>query len=413
MKPRVAVMLALSLALAAGCTRGDGPPPALPPVDPVDEAAAVKSANQFALELYANMADEPGNLIYSPFSISTAMGMAHAGARGNTAEQMARTLHFPAKQDNLHAALAGILGKAQKSDAGGLEVRIANALWLQRGFAVEKPFTDTIKASYGAGPREVDFKGDGESARQAINRWVADETKEKIKDLLQPGDLTPLTRLVLTNAIYFKGNWAARFAKEDTRQLHFFRTSKDSVPVQMMSQCATYPFWENDSLQICAMPYAGKQVSLLVIVPRRADGLPELTKGLTADRIAEWTGKLSEQRINIYFPRFRSMLRQSLKDRLSKMGMPDAFNPDSADFSGITGREKLHISDAIHEAVIEVNEEGSEAAGATAVIMAAKGPGPIVVEPPSFYANRPFLFIIRDNRTGCFLFVGRMSDPTK
>jgi serpin B len=343
--------------------------------------------------------------------------MTFAGARGSTAEEMAKTLHFPSDEKRLHPALADLVDKIHSEQGNGYELAIANALWIQKGFDLQPSFLDTTKQHYDAGAREVDFVGDPETARNTANQWVAKQTNEKIRDLLQPGDLEPLTRLVLTNAIYFKGSWAARFPKGDTRVQFFFRSQKDEVRVPFMSQCATFPYWDGTSFSAIEFPYAGKHLSMMILLPRKIDGLPEFEKNLTIEKLKEWQGKLTEQQINVYLPRFKVSSRFHMKATLMAMGMSAAFDKERADFTGITGDDaanKLHISNVIHQAFVEVNEEGTEAAGSSGVIFEAKsGGGPAVHEPPTIYINHPFLFVIRDNRSASILFMGRVTDPSK
>jgi serpin B len=411
------VFLGCLLILATGCIGTKEEPAPGPAVDGIAEAELVKNNNQFAFDLYAKIRGEPGNLFVSPASISTALAMTYAGARGTTAEQMAKTLHFPADEKKLHPTLAGLNKKIQAGQGKGYEIQMANALWVQQGFGLQPAFLDTMKSHYGAGVREVDYIGGTDAACKSINGWVEQQTKERIKGLLQPSDLDKLTRLVLTNAIYFKGSWGARFPKTGTRDRPFYRKNGDFVTFPMMAQCAPFPYWESDTLQVAEFPYVGKQLSMSIFLPRSAEGLPAFEKTVTPEKIAEWSSKLSEQKINVYLPRFKVTQRLDLKESLRDMGMPLAFDSDKADFTGMTGtdpQKKLHISKVIHEAFVEINEEGTEAAGSTAVVGTAKSvKGPVEPEPPTFEANRPFLFVIRDNRSGSILFIGRLSDPTK
>jgi serpin B len=416
MNPILRVLCITLLLPVAACSRTNVATPDVPANNGIDPTELVKANNQFALDLYAKLTAEPGNRFFSPFSISTALGMTYAGARGTTAEEMARTLHFPPDHKRLHPTLNGLLGKIQSEQGTGYEIQLANALWLQKGFGLQAEFLDVTKTHYQAGLREVDFEGSPGDARNAINAWVDQNTKGKIKELLAPSDVSPLTRLVLANAIYFKGDWAARFPPADTHDSNFYRKNGDPVKVRLMAQCGNFAFFENDAFKMVEMPYVGKQLSMLAFVPQSAEGLPEFEKTLTPDKIASWSGQLVEQRINVYFPRFKSALRLELQNQLRSLGMVQSFDPSQADFTGMTGadpQKKLHISKVIHEALVEINEEGTEAAGATAVVVTRKGGGSIVPEPPTFRADRPFLYMIRHNPTGSILFMGRLVDPTK
>jgi serpin B len=389
-----------------------------PDVEGISQAELVKGNNQFAVELYARVGKEPGNLFVSPYSISTAMGMTYAGARTTTAEQMAKTLHFPADERRLHPTFAGLRKEILAGQGKGYEIQTANALWPQKGYGFRTEFTDTVRQLYNASVQEVDFVDAREPARSTINDWVAKETRDKIMGLLQPGDLTELTRLVLTNAIYFKGDWAAQFPKAGTQPRYFYRKNGDYVTTPQMAQCAEFPFWQDDTLQVAEFPYVGKHLSMVVVLPRSAEGLPAVEKTLSPEKLADWIGKLKTTKINVFLPRFKARTRLDLKEQLSALGMPVAFDRDNADFTGMTGTDpnkKLHISKVIHEAFVEINEEGTEAAGATAVIEEAKSAKgtPSVVVPPTFRADRPFLFVIRDTRSGSVLFMGRLADPSK
>ncbi|HZZ78964.1 MAG TPA: serpin family protein [Gemmataceae bacterium] len=377
--------------------------------EPAVDAELVKNGNRFALEWYAKAKDDSRNLIISPLSATTAMGMTYSGARGQTAKEMAAILRFPPEQAKLHSGMHGLLKKMTAKRASG-ELDIANSLWAQQGFALETDFLNTVKTQYGATVREIDFK-DGANAAGRINDWVAKQTKNKIPALLEPGDLTPLTVLVLANTVYFKGNWQARFEKQATLDARFYRKPGDPVDVKMMSQLANFPYWGDNALQMIQLPYAGNQVSMLILLPGSADGLPDVEKSLTPDKLSELMAKLKEQKVNVHLPRFKARSRLDLKENLIAMGMKAAFDKDNANFTGMCP-QLVHISKIVHEAIIEVNEEGTEAAGATAVEVEKKGPGP-GVRFPTFDANRPFLYLIRDNSTGCILFMGRLRDPSK
>jgi serpin B len=377
---------------------------------PADVAALVKGDTAFALDLYKQLCKEKdaekGNLFLSPFSISSALALASAGARGDTLTEMETALHLPA-QDRLHPAFA-VLNR-QTNGGGekrGYQLRTANALWGQKDHGFQPAFLKLTKDHYGAGLNEVDFAGDAEGARKTINTWVERETQDKIKELLKPGVITGTTRLVLTNAIYFKGDWAIQFKEKFTRELPFVRGDGGKVKVPMMFQSAVFKHYYAEDLQALEMPYAGKELSMLVLLPAKADGLPALEKGLTADRLSEIVGKLEAHEVDVSLPRFKTTVEFQLNETLQALGMKKAFMDGSADFSGIDGRRDLHISAVVHKAFVEVNEKGTEAAAATGVVFA-------VSKPPDFTADHPFLFLIRDRRNGSILFLGRINDPTK
>jgi serpin B len=295
-------------------------------------------------------------------------------------------------------------------------IDIANGLWVQKGYPLQPSFLQTAKSSYDADAREVDFEADTASARQAVNGWISERTRGKIKEILDPADLDANTRLVLASAIYFKGDWVNSFPPKGTRKDRFYRKPGDFVDVSMMGQLAMFPYLETDSYQAMQLPYAGKHLSMCIFLPGSADGLPEFTKTMTNDKLSELLGKMARTEINVFLPRFKTRFRTDLKEPLKNMGMQQAFNSGKADFTGISAKslQKLQIAKVIHEAVVEVNEAGTEAAGATALEVAkSDASAPAVRHPPTFRADRPFLFVIRHDATGSILFVGRVADPNR
>jgi len=382
---------------------------------PVTAAATVKDNpklqavaagnSEFALELYKKISNSgtSSNMFFSPFSISTALSMTYAGARGNTAKQMADTMHFRLSQSDLHEAF-GDLTVALKTGKG-YRLEVANALWGQQGYAFQPDFLALIQKYYNGGFKAVDFAGQTEASRGIINSWVEQNTNDKIKGLLPQGSLTPLTRLVLTNAIYFKGDWATKFKPEETKSALFHIRPDETVDVPMMHQRGSFRYAEIDGVKVLEMPYAGGALSMVVVLPKA--NLAEFDQTLTPDCLNEWLAKATERDIDITLPKFKFEAEYQLKDILSGMGMVDAFDVLAADLSGISGKKDLSITKVIHKAVIEVNEEGSEAAAATAVIIGVKA----VPFNPEFKADRPFLFLIRHNATGSILFLGRVMKP--
>jgi serpin B len=398
-------LLALAAVAAAVPSRAEEKP-----VDKKDLTALVRGNNQAAFDLYAKLRGQEGNLIFSPYSISTALGMTFAGAGGETAEQMAKALHFDLDRAKLNAAFGSLIKEINgDGKERGYQLSTANALWAQKGYSFLPAYLQITKEDYGAGLREVDFK-ETEQARKTINGWVEKETRDRIKDLLKPGVLKVDTRLVLTNAIYFKGDWASQFKKNATHDGPFHLAGGKDVKVPLMHQTHEFGYFEGDFFQALQMPYVENHLAMVVLLPKKTDGLADLEKTLTADKLAEWTGKLKTQEVVVTLPKFKATTDVSLKKTLSEMGMPLAFT-DRADFSGITKSEALKISDAIHQAFVEVNEKGTEAAAATAVILeptsAKINPKPPVV----FRADHPFVYVLRDVRTGSILFMGRLVDP--
>jgi serpin B len=375
-----------------------------------DWSEVVRGNNAFALDLYARLDQSAGNLFFSPYSISTALAMTYAGARGPTADEMARTLHFPMDQRRLHPAFAQLL---REMDGTGkkrpFQLQVANALWGQENYGFLKPFLDLTRTHYGAGLREVDFAGATEKARQTINGWVEEQTKDKIKELLKPGILHSLTRLVLTNAIYFKAAWASPFSKGGTKEEDFRVTPRVHVKVPMMHLTENFHYFEDDTLQVLQLPYEGHAQSMLIFLPREEVNVLQVEKTLTENNLDPWLKKMKEHRVRVALPRFKVTHEFQLGKTLAGMGMPLAFSL-KADFSGMTGAKELCIDEVVHQALVDVDEKGTEAAAATAVAIAVKA-----VPPPQqvreFRADHPFMFAIRDHHTGSILFLGRVADP--
>jgi len=380
------------------------------PVPATDRTAVVEGNNAFAFALYGQLRNRNGNLFFSPESISTALAMAHAGARGSTASEMAKTLHFTLPQQQLNPAMGALLSDLNAVH-DGYQLAVANALWAQQGYTFLDNFLQLLKTDYGAGLNQVDFKGATEAARLTINRWVEQKTQDKIKDLLQPGTLAPSTRLVLTNAIYFKGDWQTQFDKAQTKDEDFYPSQAQTKKVAFMHRIGSFSYFDGGTFQVLEIPYKSKELSMIVLLPKDRSGLPALEQSLTASNTQQWLSQMGERdKVIVALPKFKATQQFELGGTLGAMGMAQAFS-GSADFSGMTGKRDLAISDVIHKAYIDVNEEGTEAAAATAVgfrALAMRGP---VEQPPVFRADHPFIFLIRDNRSSSILFMGRMADP--
>jgi serpin B len=399
MKPH-AFLLLLSLLLV---------PAARVPAAADDQQALTAGNNQFAVQLYQALSSEDGNLFLSPFSISSALAMTYAGARDGTAAEMSKTLQFKLDPPRLHPAFDALNRRLNDtSKPRGYQLSVANSLWAQQGFQFLPEFTDLNKKYYGAGFREVDFAGATEKARQTINGWVEEKTNNKIKELLKKGILNSLTRMVLVNAIYFKGTWAQQFDKAGTTEAPFHLDEKKEVKVQMMSRKDQFRTLEEENLQVLELPYNGKELSMVLLLPKEIGGLRALEKSLTSEKIAGWMAKLTKKEIHVYLPRFTVTSGFRLDETLKKLGMPSAFNVAEADFSGMTGKKDLYITAVVHKAFVDVNEEGTEAAAATAVVMGLKS---VAMQPLEFRADHPFLFLIRENASGAILFIGRLSNP--
>jgi len=387
-----------------------------------DWVEIVQSSNAFAVSLYGKLAAGEGNLFCSPSSIHTALAMTFAGAAGKTAEQMQKALCLPERlwvvegsaaelpwaQNRLHAGYRHLLSELKPAKEAGYKLNVANALWGQKGYPWLAEFLKVTKDNYGAGLREVDFS-DTEHARNTINRWVEEQTKDKIKDLLAKGVLNSYTRLVLTNAIYFKGDWQTQFDEKFTKDAPFKLASGGEVQVPMMFQEATFRYTEDKDLQVLRMPYAGDELAMIVILPRAIDGLAEFEKTLSSTKLRNLIDIMPKKKVRVFLPRFKMTSQFSLARTLSEMGMKDAFVPDTADFSGMNGRRDLFISAVVHKAFVDVNEEGTEAAAATGVAISVTSVR--IEKPPEFRADHPFLFLIRHERTGAILFIGRVMNP--
>ena len=381
----------------------------------------VKGNTDFAFDLYAQLKDAEGNLFFSPYSISTALAMTYAGARGETEKQIAKTLHFPVVQyfdsDPFQRDYCNLIKQLNaQGQNGDYQLIIANALWAQKDYPFRnipegfESFLGWVESCYKARVENVDFVNETEKTRKKINKWVEDETNKQIQNLIPEGVLNAMTRLVLTNAVYFKGDWAETFDKAKTKDADFFISADTTVTAPLMYQKETVEYAENDLLQILQLPYQGDDLSMVFLLPKDKHGLADLETELTAEKLTEWQKQLHKEDVFIYLPRFKITSQFSLNDTLAKMGMPDAFDESKANLSGMTGNKDLFISAVLHKAFVEVNEEGTEAAAATGVMIGLTSVR--TTSPHVFRADHPFIFIIKDNNTGSILFVGRVADPT-
>jgi serine protease inhibitor len=376
-----------------------------------DQAAAVEGDNAFAVGLYGQLRNRSGNLFFSPESISTALAMAYAGARGDTASQMAKTLHFTLPPEQLHPAMGALLRDLNAAHKG-YQLSVANALWAQRGYTFLDSFLQLLNNDYGAGLNQVDFRGATEAARQTINQWVEQKTADKIKDLLQPGSLKTSTRLVLTNAIYFKGDWQTQFDKAQTKDEDFHLSPTQTKKVPLMHREGGFNYFNGGTFQMLEIPYQGNELSMVIFLPNDPNGLSAWEQSVTASNAQQWVRKLAPvSKVIVTMPKFKTTQQFELGGTLAAMGMPQAFEA-SADFSGMTGKRDFSISAVIHKAYIDVNEEGTEAAAATAVTMRALAVRIPNTAPPVFRADHPFVFLIRDRNSNSILFMGRIADPT-
>jgi serpin B len=380
-----------------------------------DVTAAAQGNNAFAFELYrlVRQDKQKGNLFYSPYSISLALAMTYAGARGQTEQQMAQALHFM-PQSRLHPALNGLdqeLGKrgkgAKGKDGQGFRLNIANALWGQKNYRFLPAFLDLLAENYGAGLRLLDFTADAEAARVTINQWISDKTEGRLKDLIPRGALDAMTRLVLTNAIYFNAAWSAPFEKSQTQDGAFNLLDGGQATVPMMKKTELFGYAEGPNAQAVELPYDGRELAMVILLPKSGQ-FEAFDAALDAGQVNGLLSKLSSRQVALTMPRFKIESQLELAQALAALGMPDAFS-GSADFSGMDGGRTLLISDVIHKAFVAVDEAGTEAAAATAVIMRATAAMPEM--PVEVTVDRPFVFLIRDLPTGAILFVGRVVNP--
>lgn len=418
----VSILITLSLVLPlAGCTgtasaglvESDKERITSPDVSPTDKSTVVDGNTAFSFDLFQELKSEDGNIFYSPYSISLALAMTYAGARGETAAQMADTLHYDLSQDNLHPAfnyldmeLAERGEGARGKDDEGFRLNIVNAIWGQKDFTFLPEFLDTLAENYGAGLRVLDFINETEKARVTINDWVSNETEDRIKDLIPEGQLNADTRLVLTNAIYFNAAWQYQFEEDQTSDSLFYPLDGQDVTVPMMRQTESFGYTSGDGYQAIELQYDGGELSMIVLLPDsgKYDSFEDqLNAGKTNDIISA----IQYTQVELSMPKFEFESEFKMKDTLSAMGMPVAFG-SGADFSGMTGPRDLYIDQVIHKAFVSVDETGTEAAAATAVDMKLTS---MPAEPIKVTVDRPFIFFIRDIETGTVLFVGRIMNP--
>src|SRR5262245_56436527 len=389
---------------------GDGPvqrrrvvgPAATTRLTKADHLAVARANNRFALDLYGELRRTDGNLFFSPVSVWASLAMASAGARGDTLKEMSRALHLPS-QATLHPALSQLLDQSPSSR--GAEVATACALWGQHGLDYQAEFLNTMRGHYRAGFDTVDFAGATVEARRQINAWVEKQTRQQIQNLLRPGVLQRDTSLVLTSAIWFKGAWASEFSAKRTREGDFHPIGAKTARVPMMNQVGRFAHHETSALQALELPYADDRTSMVVLLPRKGD-LAGMEQALTADHLTPILVGLKERTVQVTLPRFRLTIEAQLRKALVPLGMGRAFT-DAADFSGMTRDHRLALSAVVHKAFVEVGEHGTKAAAATATNMLKRSLDLVTV----FKADRPFVFLIRDTRSGCILFLGRLACP--
>ena len=377
-----------------------------------------EDSNDFALTLYEQLRHRSGNVFFSPFSIRTALGMTYAGARGETAAQMGRALGFSFSNDALHVAFKEIIQRLNTGGGGRYEMEVVNSLWGQDGMPLQTGFRDLVARYYGGNMNLVDFR-QGTEARMTINQWVENKTRQKIQEPIPVGYLGADTRLVLVNAVYFKGIWELQFDETATCEKPFHLEGGETVQVSLMYQREKVRYMQAGGFQAVDLDYQGGDLSMFVLLPNRNDGRGALEKTISARMIHDCLTQMDVCEVKLFLPRFKISWESDLRAPLTSLGMSLSFKHFQADFSGINGHEPPHeeslfVSSVFHKAFVEVNEEGTEAAALTFIpvgdfCIPSHEPPPI----PIFRADHPFLFAIRDRKSSTILFLGRMSDPTQ
>jgi serpin B len=382
--------------------------------DSVPAAAMARSIDAFAAALHGELRGRSGNLVHSPLSISSALGLTVAGAAGETREEMRRVLHLPADDAAAYEGYRALYARFQEfARDGGVRWNLANRLWLQEGTTLLPAYVATTERVFGAKSGTLDFARAPEPSRVTINDWVADQTEDRIKDLFPPGSIGPDTRVVLANAIWFKGKWATTFDVNRTRPVPFHRGGGATVDVPTMHRNLPRPVAAIAGARLLELPYQGDRLGMLLVLPDAVDGLPAVESRLGADSLRAWAAALAAAPVphggtNIALPKFTARTRLELNGTLAALGMPTAFDAERADFSGMNGGRDLSIAVVVHQAFVDVDEEGTEAAAATGVAVRTTS----VTIPQEFHVDRPFLWFIRDRATGTVLFMGRVVDPT-
>lgn len=396
--------------------QSDKPRDTQPNVSASDLQKLAADNRAFAFNLYQQMRSQGGNLFYSPHSISVALAMTYAGARNETTSQMRQALHFTLPDSSLHPAFNALqqaLAEREKpknnEKESNFRLNVVNALWGQKGYTFLPAYLDLLALNYGAGMRLLDFKADAEAARQVINQWVAEQTADKIKDLIPPSALDQATTLVLTNAIYFNAKWLHQFNPGSTTSSPFNLRDGSPINVPTMHISQQFGYYRGEGITAVELPYTGSEVSMILLIPDQGN-FDQAEQKLTAEQWDAVVKGMHYTQVNLAMPKFKFSSEVALNGPLSRSGMPIAFQPERADFSGMDGTKTLYISDVLHKAYINLDEFGTEAAAATAVVVGATS---MPAEPVDLIVDRPFLFAIQDKPTGEILFLGRVTDPTK
>jgi serpin B len=410
----MAALIGCSQSVQASELKSDKPRDTSPAISQTELNKLVEGNSAFAFNLYQLLKKQDGNLFYSPYSISEALAMTYAGARSETEQQMASSMQYLLDQKLLHAGFNALdleLAKrgqgAKGTDEKGFRLNVVNAIWGQQDFKFTSEFLDVLAQNYGAGLRILDFKKSPEPSRQTINQWVSDQTEARIKDLLPKGSIDSLTRLVLTNAIYFNAAWQSQFHKESTSNGDFTLINGSKVNVPLMFQSKSYKYAAGPDYQAVELPYDGRELSMVVLLP--ASGrFTDFESSLSGAQIAQIVQSLQSNQVDLTLPKFKIESDLDLNDTLKALGMTDAFNAAKADFSGMDGAKDLYITSVVHKSWVTVDEAGTEAAAATGVVV---GTTSMPLDIKEMKIDRPFIFLIRDIQTGAILFVGRVMNP--
>ena len=408
-------LAACSQPAAAGELKSDKPRITSPAVSQTDEATLVAGNDAFAFDVYKYLRAGDGNIFFSPYSLSEVLAMTYGGARGNTEKEMAAALEFQLPQDKLHLAfdaldlaLASRGQGAKGKDQQPFRLHVVNAIWGQTGFDFLPSYLELLAENYGSGLRILDFQKNPESSRVAINNWVAQQTEQKITDLIPEGSITDMTRLVLTNAIYFNAAWLNQFDKNSTKPGDFTLKNGSKVSVPMMHEQESFNYSSGDGYQVVELPYDGNELSMVILLPDQGK-FDSFEASLTGQSVTGIIQGMKSRTVQLSMPKFTTEQSFGLKSALTSLGMKDAFAPGLADFSGMDGKKDLYIQDVVHKAFIAVDEAGTEAAAASGVIVGTTAvPSDIV----KLDINRPFIYLIHDIQTGTILFLGRVMNPS-
>jgi serpin B len=410
-------LLLVTVVVTAGCINNDDndEDDKIPPTyDVIDEGMNeyVNSCNEFSFDMYKQLVNSNENVFFSPYSISTALGMAYEGARGKTATEMASVLDFP-EDDQTRRDMVKAAQSLLNKETTSYELSAANAYWLKHGKNLENEYRNVIESYYMAHGEELDFAGDAAGSVETINTWVEEQTNDRIKDLLSVSDIKPLTYLILTNAIYFKSDWKYQFDPEATEEMSFYKSGGEEELrnfMHMSDEDKKLNYADNSDAQLLQLPYKDEELSMFILLPKKND-ISSVEAKLNHEYLSNLKDEISANWVDVYLPKFKFEQKYKLASTLSSMGMPTAFGM-GADFSGITTDTELYIDKVIHQSFVEVNEEGTEAAAATAVVMEEKGgSGPEEPRPILFRADHPFIFLIEHKDTGQILFMGKVENP--